>query len=132
MNPVKWTLLFAALCALLHVALTLLVIQRRAQSGVDLLDGGDQRLLQRIRAHGNLSESAPIALLLLALLEMSGLQAAWLLALGSVFMTGRLLHAWSLLSNNARWNRRGGMVLTLFSISAMAVLSIWLFLKQVA
>jgi uncharacterized protein len=130
MNPVKWTLLFAALCALLHVALTLLVIQRRAQSGVDLLDGGDQRLLQRIRAHGNFSETAPMALLLLALLELSGLQAAWLLTLGALFITGRVFHAWSLLTNNTQWNRRGGMVLTLLSISAMAVVCMGLFAKS--
>jgi uncharacterized protein len=129
MNPVKWTLLFAATCALLHVALTLLVIQRRAQSGVDWLDGGDQRLLQRMRAHGNFSETAPMALLLLALLELSGLQAIWLLYLGGVFMTGRVFHAWSLLTDNAKWNRRGGMVLTLLSISAMALLCVWLFVN---
>jgi uncharacterized protein len=129
MIALKWTLLFAALCALLHVALTLLVIQRRAQSGIDLLDGGDQRLLRRMRAHGNFSETAPLALLLLALLELKGLEALWIIALGVFLMAGRFLHAWSLLTNNAKWNRRGGMVLTLLVISVEATLCLWIFAK---
>jgi uncharacterized protein len=121
LNLPQHTLLFAGLCALLQTALTALVIMRRAQTGVDFLDGGDQRLLRRIRAHGNLAETAPMALLLLALLEINGVGNAWVLALGSSLVLGRCLHAHSLLTNNATWSRSGGMVLTLGALSIAAL-----------
>jgi uncharacterized protein len=129
MITVHLTLLFAGCCALLQFALTVLVIARRAQTGVDFLDGGDSQLLRRIRAHGNFSETAPINLLLLALLEINGLPSAWLIALGSMLLLGRLLHAMSLLTNNAAWSRRGGMVLTLLVLSVQAVLCLWIFMR---
>jgi uncharacterized protein len=126
---VSLTLFFTASCALLQCALTALVILRRAQTGIDLLDGGDQKLLRRIRAHGNFSETAPMALLLMALLEISGLASAWLIAFGITLLLGRILHAQSLLTNNAAWSRRGGMVLTLAVISIEAVCALWLFFR---
>ena len=52
------TLLIAGLCGLLQFALTIYVIARRAQTGVSFLDGGDELLLRRIRAHGNFTETA--------------------------------------------------------------------------
>ena len=121
MNAVSITLFFASCCALLQVALTALVILRRAQTGVDFLDGGDQRLLRRMRAHGNLAETAPLALLLMALLEYGGVGALWLWSLGASLLLGRCLHAYSLLTDNAAWSRRGGMVLTLAVLSLAAV-----------
>ncbi len=129
MNPPYLTLLFAGICALIHVALTGLVIVRRVQARVDLLDGGDVTLLRRIRAHGNFSETAPMALLLLALLELHGLSPAWLWGLGLGLVLGRVLHASSLLTNNASWNRRGGMVLTLAVLSVQGVLCLWIYVR---
>jgi uncharacterized protein len=129
MNPPYLTLLFAGICALIHVALTGLVIVRRVQAGVDLLDGGDVTLLRRIRAHGNFLETAPMALLLLALLELHGLSSTWLWGLGIGLVVGRVLHAWSLLTNNARWNRRGGMGLTLAVLSVQGALCLWVYLR---
>jgi uncharacterized protein len=129
MNPPYLTLLFAGLCALIQVALTAMVIARRAKTGVDLLDGGDVPLLRRIRAHGNFSETAPMALLLLALLEMRGLSLTWLWVLGIGLLIGRVLHASSLLTTNTAWNRRGGMVLTLAVLSVQGVLCLRMFLR---
>jgi uncharacterized protein len=129
MNPPYLTLFFAGICALIHVALTGLVIVRRVQAGVDLLDGGDVTLLRRIRAHGNFSESAPMALLLLALLELHSLSPTWLWGLGIGLVVGRVLHAWSLLTNNAPWNRRGGMGLTLAVLSVQSALCLWVYLR---
>jgi uncharacterized protein len=113
----------------MQIALTALVIIRRAKTGVNLLDGGDVTLLRRIRAHGNFSETAPMALLLLALLEMRGVSPMWIALLGSCLLLGRVLHASSLLTNNTPWNRYGGMVLTILALSAQGVLCIVLFLR---
>ncbi len=123
------TLLIAGLCGLLQFALTIAVIARRAQTGVSFLDGGDPQLLRRIRAHGNFTETAPMALLLMLLLEMRGFSATGLWVFGSLLMIGRLLNAHSILTNNASWSRRGGMVLTLAVISIEAALCIGLFTR---
>ena len=124
-----WTIFFAGLCGLLQCALAAFVIVRRAQTKVDLLDGGDYALLRRIRAHGNFSETAPLALLLLLLLELSAWSSAWIITFGSLLVVGRCLHAYSLLTNNASWSRRGGMAMTLFVTSVAAAMCLWTFFK---
>jgi uncharacterized protein len=123
----QWTLLFAGLCALLQCVLTVLVIQRRAASGIDLLDGGDAALLRRIRAHGNFSETAPMVLLLLLLLELRGATGWPVVALGGCLLAGRVLHAVSLLQGGPRWSRVAGMVLTLTALSGGGVGCVWMF-----
>jgi len=69
-----------------------------------------------------------MALLLMALLEFSGLNSVWLTIFGIALLLGRILHAISLLTNNATWSRGLGMVLTLGVISIQGVCALWLFL----
>jgi uncharacterized protein len=114
---VYWTLLFAGACALLQCALTALVIVQRVRTGIHFLDGGDPTLLRRIRAHGNFSETAPMALLLMLLLELSGVAWAWLVMLGTALLLGRLLHAAGLLGWGGHRARLLGMALTLAVLS---------------
>jgi uncharacterized protein len=104
--------------------LTLWVVIGRLQFGVSLADGGNKKLLKRIRAHGNFAETVPLALLLLVLLELKGLSAAWIVGLGSALLVGRVLHAWSLLASARTWGRITGMVITLFVLSIQAVLAL--------
>lgn len=115
--PVHWTLLFAGTCALLQCMLTALVIAQRVRSGINFLDGGDRTLLRRIRAHGNFSETAPMALLLMLLLELSGVAPAWLVMLGMSLLLGRLLHAAGVLGWGGRSTQLLGMALTLAALS---------------
>ncbi len=129
MNAIHLTLLFAGLCALFQCVLTGFVIARRARSGVSLMDGGDENLLKRIRAHGNFTETVPMALLLMALLEQGGLASAWLWALGIGLLLGRALHAFSLLTSGALWSRSGGMVLTLAVLSIAGVLCLGMYFR---
>ena len=126
--PVHWTLLFAGACALLQCALTALVIVHRVRSKIDFLDGGDTTLMRRIRAHGNFSETAPMALLLMLLLELDGLASTWLVMLGTALLLGRLLHAASLLGLAGHRARLLGMALTLavLSLGGLGCLGAWL------
>lgn len=129
-NPVPLTLLFTGLCALMQCALTVMVVVRRLQARVSFLDGGDKLLLRRIRAHGNFTETVPMALLLMALLEISGLSSIGLIIFGIALLLGRVLHASSLLTNNARWSRASGMTLTIAVISIEGVCALWLFFAR--
>jgi uncharacterized protein len=129
LHSMHHTLLFAGLCALLQCLLTALVIARRTQAGISLLDGGDKPLIHRIRAHGNFIETAPMALLLLALLEFNGLVTWAVIGFGAMLVMGRVLHAIGLINSRMRWARVAGMLMTLFVISIQAVGCLWLFFK---
>ncbi len=114
---VHWTLLFAGACALLQCALTALVIVQRVRLQVHFLDGGDPSLLRRVRAHGNFTETAPMALILMLLLELSGVASAWVVLLGTALLLGRLLHAGGLLGWGGHRARLLGIGLTMAALS---------------
>lgn len=119
------TLTTAALCAAVQVALTAMVIARRAQSGVSLLDGGDTVLTRRMRAHGNFTETVPLTLLLMGLLELAAAPRGLLMGLAGLLMVGRLLHAVGVITRGDSWARRLGMVATLWALSALSAVGLW-------
>ena len=86
------TALYAAPLALLMVALSTHVTMLRAKTKVSLLDGGNPRLTERIRRHGNFVENVPMVLLLMLIAEMLGSSGAWLHAVGGILAAGRLIH----------------------------------------
>ena len=124
-----FTLLFAGLCGLLQFALTVLVVVRRKQARVSLLDGGDAQLVKRIRAHGNFVEVAPMALLLMALLEWRGFAPLALVCFGVLLVVGRVLHATGILNAQLVWARAVGMGMSLFVVSVQAACCLWVFLR---
>ena len=86
--------LYAALVAILAVLLGLRVVALRQRHRVGIGDGGQPPLARAIRVHGNLVETAPLALLLLLLAELCGaLPVGGLHAAGATILAGRLLHA---------------------------------------
>jgi uncharacterized membrane protein YecN with MAPEG domain len=84
--------LTTALLALLLVALSLRVSAVRRAALVSLGDGGDPRLLARIRAHANFVEYVPIALLLLLLVEQQQGSGMLAFSMAAVLVVSRLLH----------------------------------------
>ena len=122
----KVTLLFAALHALLLLALLGRVSRLRHGRRIGFGDGGDPELARAIRAHGNFVEHVPFALLLLGLLELCGLPVAWLWAFGAALFAARLLHAAGLSrSSGASFGRFYGTALTWLVLLAMAVAGFW-------
>jgi hypothetical protein len=83
------TILFIGIFTLIQIPLTVMVGFRRVQTGIPFMDGGDQALLRRMRAHANYTETVPIVLLAMAAAEVA--QAPqWLLWTGGVsLLTGR-------------------------------------------
>ena len=91
------TLVTAALCGLLYVWLSWRVVEVRQSAKVSLGDGGDARLLQRIRAHANFAEYVPICLILIFAIENSlevSPPALWAAGLG--LFAVRASHAWGM------------------------------------
>ena len=76
-----------------------------------------------MRAHANLIESAPLALLLLYLVEQTGLDGRAVHAFGAAFLVARLLHAQGMSSSTGRSaGRFYGSIGTLLVIAALSVL----------
>ncbi|ASK34195.1 hypothetical protein CEK62_07265 [Alcanivorax sp. N3-2A] len=92
------TALYAALCALLVLALAINVVRLRLGEGVSLGDGGNEKVNRAVRAHGNAVEYLPLILILIALLEGNNANNWALYLYGTVLFLSRLAHAWGLLA----------------------------------
>ena len=120
------TAIYAALSALLIVALSFRVIRLRLSTRTGIGDGGHQDLARCIRAHANAVEYLPLALLLLLLVEWNQTLPLIVHGFGIVLVLGRLLHAVGLSrSAGASPARFIGMLLTLLCLLGMAALLLW-------
>jgi uncharacterized membrane protein YecN with MAPEG domain len=116
--------IYAAILAVMFVALSIRVIALRRTSRLPLGFQGDVGLERRVRAQGNFAEYVPLALLLLAFVEMRG-APAWLLhALALVLVAGRLSHAYGVSQLRESFAFRvSGMAMT-FTVILCAALAI--------
>lgn len=123
--PFAVTPLYAALCGLLLLMLSVRVILLRGRHQVQFGDGGHVDLMRAIRAQGNFTEYAPLLLFLLFLLELSRQAPHWALhLLGVLILLGRVLHALAVARYPGRSRPRLiGMCCTFVPL---VVLSAWL------
>ncbi|HAI24688.1 MAG TPA: hypothetical protein DD757_09950 [Alcanivorax sp.] len=101
------TALYAALAALIILALAANVVRLRLRHGVSLGDGGRGELNRAIRAHGNAVEYTPVILILMALLEGNNGNHLALHLYGCLLVGGRLAHAWGLMGGPVRARQLG-------------------------
>ena len=113
------TPLYAGPLALLYLILAMRVMGRRRALRIALGDGGDADLARRIRVAANCSEYVPMALILMALVEMQG-APHWLLHfIGITLLAGRILHAYGVSQSPEDYRYRStGMVLTISALVA--------------
>lgn len=123
--PFPITAFYAGIAALLLVALSLRVIRARYAAGIEIGDGGDERLTRRIRAQANFAEYAPVALIVIAVAEANG-AAGWMVhILGAALVLGRIMHALGFVAKTGRTlGRSAGMALTYLALLAGGVLVI--------
>ena len=87
------TAVTAAMFAILMVLLSAQTSLGRARLKASFGDSGDETLRRRIRAHGNFAEYAPMALILLGLVEGLGTARGAVLGLAIAFSFARVVHA---------------------------------------
>ena len=120
------TAFYASLLTLWLVLLSFRVIALRGSPvfGFLTMDTSDDNMLQRaIRAHGNLTEYAPMMVIVLYLLEVSGADTTTLHSLGLSFLLGRLMHGVCFgFMKSSMPLRIGGTALTLGPLLIAAVL----------
>jgi uncharacterized membrane protein YecN with MAPEG domain len=117
---------YAAIFALLFVALSLRTIRLRRRARVGIGSGGDAALERAARVHSNFAEYVPFAIVLIYFMEIETAGNAWVHGLCLVLLTGRLLHAWgvSQVKENYRF-RVAGMTLTFAAILSAAFLLLY-------
>ena len=88
--------IYAAIFAIMLVALSLRVAKTRGDVRVPIGDGGNRILLRRIRVQGNFTEYVPIALILFMFVELQGWPRWMVHGLCLVLLAARLLHAYGI------------------------------------
>ncbi len=87
------TALYAGLLGLVAFGVAFAAGQMRGRLNVSVGDGGNPALLCAMRRHANFAEWVPLALILIALLELNGVSALSIHWLGAVLVISRILHA---------------------------------------
>lgn len=115
--------LYASLCALLILWLSMNVIKLRQRHGVNTGDGSNDELKIAMIAQSNAIEYVPIALLLLYALEFNE-GDNWLVnLLGISFVLGRIIHARGVLTETLRIRVLGTQV-TFYTIMGLVVTNV--------
>lgn len=106
------TLVIAAACGVINIWLAMRLVRGRLRGKVLVGDGGDPGMLAGMRAHANFTEYAPIALILLALIELARGPDTWLWLLGALFVLARIAHPLGMARPAPNPLRAGGALLT--------------------
>ncbi len=113
---------YAALLAILFVALSFRTLGLRRNLKIALGDAGNEKMRRAIRAHSNFAEYVPICLLLLFLAEERAAYPLLVHALGICLLVGRSSHAFGVSQIQENFIFRVvGMALTFTSLISAAL-----------
>jgi uncharacterized membrane protein YecN with MAPEG domain len=90
------TLCFAAAAVLVNFWLGMRCGQLRHSEKISIGDGGNDRLIRRMRAQANFGEQTPLTVILVGLVELAGKGGQWLAPAVAVFILGRIAHAFGM------------------------------------
>jgi uncharacterized protein len=126
------TAAYLGILGLLYTVLGLQVSRLRRGHQVLFGDGGNIKLRSAIRAHANFIEYVPIIVLMVAMLEMSGMPAVRVHLLMGALLVARLLHPLGMYVGPRtlafQIYRVGGITLNWLVLLGAAVLLLWRFL----
>ncbi|MEO1046054.1 MAG: MAPEG family protein [Pseudomonadota bacterium] len=86
------TALTAAILAIMILATAISTVRQRFKAGTPFGDGKVEELVKAMRAHGNLVEHAPMAVIMIALLEMVPANHWILTGIAVLFLASRAAH----------------------------------------
>ena len=117
------TLAFGAAALVINFWLGMRCGQIRSREKIGIGDGGNDLLIRRMRAQANFIEQVPLTLLLFGALELAGKCPAWLVALGALFLLGRVAHAFGM-DDSFKPGRAIGMLTGMVLQLALVVMAI--------
>ena len=119
---------YLGILALLYLVLGLQVSRLRRGNRVLFGDGDNRELRSAIRAHANFAEYVPIIVLMVALLEISGLPALRVHLLMGTLLVARLMHPLGMYVGPRTLQfqicRVGGISLTLIVLLTAALMAL--------
>jgi hypothetical protein len=113
---------YAAILVLIFVGLSVRVIRMRASAKIGMGHGGDPAMERRIRVHGNFAEYVPLALLMLAFMEMQQQSRIVIHILCIALVLARIVHAVGVTPVSENFPMRVVSVLTTFAVLVIAAL----------
>ncbi len=116
------TPVYAAVLALIFIALSVRTLQLRRRLNIAVGDSYDLQMLRSFRVHANFAEYVPLSLLLIYMYEAGNGMIHVVHALCIALIVGRLSHAYGVgrIEEDYRF-RVFGMALTLTAISGAAL-----------
>ncbi|NMW31860.1 MAPEG family protein [Altererythrobacter sp. RZ02] len=118
------TLCTAAAAAILAIWLMIRVGQVRSSENVSVGDGGNEKVIRRMRAHANFVETMPFALALIAAIELAGKGSTWLPYVAGLFVLGRIAHAFGMDDGAFPKGRLIGTLITMLVFLGLAVVAV--------
>ncbi len=88
--------IYIGIVGLLAIYLSFKVSLKRLKHKVSTGDGDNSHLFKSIRVHANYIENAPLAMILLLVIELQGAPTWMVHLLGLAFVFGRILHVYGL------------------------------------
>lgn len=123
------TLCAAAAAALINAWLAIRCGQVRTSEKISMGDGGNEKLIARMRAHANFVENTPFVLALIAALELARGGSTTLAGVAGLYIIGRVLHG---LGMDGGAMAKGRMVGTIITLLTLIGLAIWAVLTALA
>jgi uncharacterized membrane protein YecN with MAPEG domain len=115
------TLTITAAATLLNLWLAVRTGQVRLAAKIDIGDGGNPRLVARMRAQANFVEYTPFFLILLGLIEFAHGSATWLWLVAIVYVVARILHAFGMDRPTPNPFRLIGIMLTFVILLGLSI-----------
>lgn len=118
------TLSMAAAAAVINIWLSMRIGKVRMGAKIIHGDGGNDLLMRRMRAQSNFIENTPLALILIAAIEVAGKGGVWLAPVAGIFILGRVAHGLGM--DNAESNplRTLGAVATMLVLLGLAIVAV--------
>ena len=114
----------AAAAAFINLWLGIRIGQVRTSEKVSIGDGGNEKVIRRMRAQANFVEFTPFVLVLIALIELATGTSTWLWAVMAVFMVARIVHALGM--DGMAKGRPIGIMLTLLIMTGLAGYAVYI------
>lgn len=118
------TLSMAAAAAVLNIWLSLRIGKVRMGQKIMHGDGGNDLLMRRMRAQSNFIENTPLALILIAAIEISGKGGVWLAPVAAIFMISRLAHGLGMDNIQPNRLRMIGALCTMLVLLGLATVAV--------
>ena len=115
------TLCAAAAAAIINIWLSIRCGMVRTSEKISIGDGGNEKLIARMRAHANFVENTPFVLVLIAALELANGGSTALSAVAGIFMLGRVAHGLGMDGGTFGGGRIAGTLITMLTLLGLGI-----------